>query len=331
MIISLLAVTALGILAWMGSLMGFQYVLAVCLPYTAVIVFLVGFAWRIIDWAKRPVPFSIPTTGGQQKSLPWIKPATLDNPSDKKGVWGRMILEVLLFRSLFRNTNVSIEGDRVVYWSSKFLWLFALIFHYCFLIIFVRHFRFFLEPVPFFVNGIEMLDGIMQIGAPRLFMTSPLIMVALLYLIGRRLFNQKVRYISLLSDYFPLFLILGLCATGIAMRYFMKVDIATVKVFVISLLHFAPDTAALAKIGSIFYVHMFFLAVLLMYFPFSKLMHAGGVFLSPTRNLANDSRIKLHVNPWNPEKEYRTYAEYEDEFRVPMVEAGLRVDKQPEE
>ncbi|MCG8532787.1 MAG: sulfate reduction electron transfer complex DsrMKJOP subunit DsrM [Desulfovibrionales bacterium] len=327
MIISLLAVIALGILAWMGSMMGFQYVLAVCLPYTAITVFLVGFAWRIIDWAKRPVPFCIPTTGGQQKSLPWIKPATLDNPSDKKGVWGRMILEVLLFRSLFRNTNVSIEGDRVVYWSSKFLWLFALIFHYSFLIIFIRHFRFFAEPVPFFVNAIELIDGILQIGAPRLFMTGPLILIALAYLIGRRFFNQKVRYISLMSDYFPLFLIFGLCATGVAMRYFMKVDIANVKVFVISLLHFAPDKVALAQIGSIFYVHMFFLTVLLMYFPFSKLMHAAGVFFSPTRNLANDSRMKLHVNPWNPEKVYRTYAEYEDEFRAPMVEAGLPVEK----
>jgi len=331
MFISLLAVIALGILACAGSMMGFQYFLAVCLPYTAMIVFLVGFAWRILDWAKRPVPFSIPTTGGQQKSLPWIKPATLDNPSEKSGVWGRMILEVLLFRSLFRNTSVSIEGDRVVYWSSKALWLFALIFHYSFLIIFIRHFRFFAEPVPFFVNGIELIDGILQIGAPRLFMTGPLILVALLYLIGRRLFDQKVRYISLMSDYFPLFLIFGLCATGVAMRYFTKVDIATVKVFVMSLLHFAPDTAALANIGSIFYVHMFFLSVLLLYFPFSKLMHAGGVFLSPTRNMANDSRAKLHVNPWNPEKEYRTYAEYEDDFRVPMVEAGLPVEKQPEE
>ena len=161
--------------------------------------------------------------------------------------------------------------------------------------------------------------------------TGFVLFAAVSYLFLRRVAIPQLRYISLSSDYFPLFLIFGLCATGIAMRYFWKVDIATVKIFVMSLLHFAPDTAALAKIGSIFYVHMFFLVVLLMYFPFSKLMHAAGVFFSPTRNMANDSRMKLHVNPWNPEKVYRTYEAYEDEFRVPMVEAGLPVVKQPEE
>ncbi|MFV0350076.1 MAG: sulfate reduction electron transfer complex DsrMKJOP subunit DsrM [Halodesulfovibrio sp.] len=332
MIISLLAVTALGVMAWMGAQMGLQYVFAACIPYTALIVFLIGFAWRIMDWARRPVPFRIPTTGGQQKSLPWIKPASLDNPSDKTGVVIRMILEVLLFRSLFRNTKMTIEnGDRVVYWSNKYLWLFALIFHYCFLIIFIRHFRFFMEPVPFLISAIETLDGMMQIGVPRLFMTDALIVLALCYLLGRRLFDQKVKYISLINDYFPLCLILGLVGSGISMRYFTKVDIASVKTFAMSLVNLSPDTAALANIGAPFLVHMFFLSVLLMYFPFSKLMHMGGVFLSPTRNLPNDSRVKLHVNPWNPAKEYRTYEEYEDEFRDAMYEAGLPVVKLPED
>lgn len=332
MIISLLAVTALGVLAWLGAQMGLQYVLAACLPYTAVIVFLIGFAWRIMDWARRPVPFRIPTTGGQQKSLPWIKPAPLDNPSDSKGVVIRMLLEVLLFRSLFRNTKQTIEGgNRVVYWSDKFLWLFALAFHYCFLMIFIRHFRFFLEPVPFVISALETVDGMMQIGVPRLFMTDALIVVAVLYLLGRRIFNHKVKYISLINDYFPLCLILGLVGSGIAMRYFAKVDIASVKVFTMSLVHLQPNAAALANIGSAFFIHMMFLSVLLAYFPFSKLMHMGGVFMSPTRNLPNDSRAKLHVNPWNPAKEYRTYEEYEDDFRDAMYEAGLPVVKLPED
>ncbi len=332
MFISLLAVTALGVIAWLGTQMGLQFVFAACLPYTAVLVFLIGFAWRIMDWARRPVPFRIPTTGGQQKSLPWIKPAPLDNPSDSKGVVIRMILEVLLFRSLFRNTKMTIEnGSRVVYWSNKFLWLFALAFHYCFLVIFIRHFRFFLEPVPFIISGVETLDGILQIGVPRLFMTDALVVLALVYLLGRRLFDQRIRYISLVNDYFPLCLLLGLVGSGISMRYFTKVDVASVKTFTMSLVHLRPDTAVLANIGTPFYIHMFFLSILLAYFPFSKLMHMGGVFLSPTRNLPNDSRAKRHINPWNPPKEYRTYAEYEDEFRDAMYEAGLPVEKLPED
>ena len=69
-------------------------------------------------------------------------------------------------------------------------------------------------------------------------------------------------------------------------------------------------------VGGLFYVHLFFVCVLLAYFPFSKLMHLGGIFMSPTRNLANNSRIKRHINPWNHAVKVHTYEHYEDEFRV---------------
>ena len=72
---------------------------------------------------------------------------------------------------------------------------------------------------------------------------------------------------------------------------------------------------------------MTLVSVLLAYFPFSKLMHMGGIFLSPTRNLANNNRAKRHVNPWNPAVKVHTYEEYEDEFRDKMMAAGLPVEK----
>ena len=81
-------------------------------------------------------------------------------------------------------------------------------------------------------------------------------------------------------------------------------------------------------IGSIFYIHLFFVSVLLMYFPFSKLMHMAGVFFSPTRNLANNNRMKRHINPWNPDVKMHTYQEYEDEFRDKMKSAGLPLEKE---
>jgi hypothetical protein len=68
--------------------------------------------------------------------------------------------------------------------------------------------------------------------------------------------------------------------------------------------------------------------VLVGYFPFSKLMHMGGIFLSPTRNLANNNRAVRHVNPWNYPVEVHTYEEYEEEFREKMIEAGLPVEKE---
>ena len=332
MVISLLAVLAIGCIAWAGASSGLTYLFGVVLPYAAVLVFIGGVIWRMVYWSKSPVPFCIPTTGGQQKSLPWIRQATLDNPNTTWGVIKRMFLEVCLFRSLFRNTAADVVmdddrtgGPRLVYYSSKWLWVFALLFHYCFLLVFVRHFRFFIEPVPSCLTWLETFDGILQIGAPRLFLTGVCLFAAVLFLLCRRLFNERLRYLSLANDYFPLFLITGLVGSGICLRYISKTDIASVKVFTMGLVHLSPVIPE--GISPLFYVHLGFLSVLLMYFPFSKLMHMCGVFFSPTRNMANNSRAVRHINPWNPPKKYTTYAEYEDDFREAMVEAGLPVDK----
>jgi len=329
MVISLLAVVGICIIAWAGVSVGLQSLFGVVLPLAAVLVFLSGFVWRIFEWAKAPVPFPIATTGGQQRSLSFIKPARLDSPYTTAGVIGRMILEVLLFRSLFRNTKSDLVGDRVVHWSSKWLWVFSLTFHYCFLIIFIRHFRLFTEPVPFAVFAVETLDGIMQIGVPRFFLSNALILAGLAFLLLRRMCNQRLRYISLPSDYFPLFLIIGLVTTGILMRYFFKADVATIKVLTMGLATLSPSVPD--GISPLFFIHVTLFSVLLMYFPFSKLMHMGGIFMSPTRNLPNNTRAVMHVNPWNTKKTLFTYAEYENEFREVMDEAGLPLEISLEE
>ena len=329
MIFSLLAVIVLGGIGWLVAPQA-PYFFGVLLPLAAAAVFLVGFVWRVRNWGKSPVPFRIPTTGGQQRSLDWIKPSRLDSPFTKAGTVGRMILEVLTFRSLFRNTKAELkDGPRLVYWSSKWLWLFALLFHYCFLVIFVRHFRFFTEPVPFGIGFLESLDGLMQIGVPRFYMTDAIIVAALLFLLLRRLYDYKLRYISLPGDYFPLFMLLGLVGSGICMRYLSKTDIASIKAFTMGLVTLSPVSPE--GLAPIFFLHLFFVTALLAYFPFSKLMHMGGVFLSPTRNLPNNSRAVHHENPWNPPKKYHTYAEYEDDFRDLMDEAGLPLEITPEQ
>ena len=104
-------------------------------------------------------------------------------------------------------------------------------------------------------------------------------------------------------------------------------DIAQVKVFIMGLVHFSP--VAPDGISPLFFMHLAFVSVLLLYFPFSKLMHMPGVFFSPTRNLPTNTREVRHVNPWNPPKQYFTYAEYEDVYRDAMAEAGLPLEKQP--
>lgn len=304
-------------------------VFGIAVPYLAVAVFVAGFAAKVLRWASTPVPFSIATTGGQQYSLPWIKHQKFDNPSTTGGAVVRMLLEVLCFRSLFRNLALDnrAEEGRVGYGPAKTLWLFSLVFHYSFLIVFLRHFRLFMEPVPTFITGIEFLDSILQIAAPTLYLTDVCLVAAATFLLVRRFSDAKLAYISLAADYFPLLLILAIAISGIYMRYFVKVDVIAIKQLVIGLVSFHPEIPK--NVDTSFYVHLFLVCVLLMYFPFSKLMHMGGVFLSPTRNLPNNPRMVRHINPWNdPSIKPHAYEEYEDEFREKMIEAGLPVDKE---
>jgi nitrate reductase gamma subunit len=306
---------------------GLDYFFGVIFPYIAIVLFLVGIVMRVLRWAASPVPFRIPTSCGQQKSLPWIKSAKTDNPHSFWGVMGRMALEVFFFRSLFRNTKMELkDGPRAVYGPNKWLWAGGLVFHYTFLVIFIRHFKYFAEPVPFFVTIAQNLDGFFQIGVPALYLTDVGLILALGYLFFRRVVSPQMRYLSLAGDYFPLLLIGAIGITGILMRYFIKVDIVAVKKLgtgLLSLNPVLPDNLSL-----LFYIHLFLVSVLIAYFPYSKLVHLAGVFMSPTRNLANNNRMRRHINPWNPDVKTHTYEEYEDEFRDVMKDAGMPLEKE---
>jgi nitrate reductase gamma subunit len=327
---SLAAVVALVLVAFFGARAGGDHFFGVIMPYLAITLFLCGVVYRVLNWARSPVPFRIPTTAGQQKSLAWIPQSKFDNPSTKWQVVGRMVLEVLLFRSLFRNTKYEMQkGLKFYYQWEKWLWLAGLVFHYCFLVILIRHLRFFTEPTPFFVQGVERLDGFFQIGLPGIYITDFLFIGAVTYLLLRRFVIPQVRYISLPQDYFPLFLLLAIGTTGILTRYFTRVDLIKVKQLAMGIITFRPVVPE--GIGVSFFIHLFLVSALFAYFPFSKLMHMGGVFLSPTRNLPNDSRMRRHINPWNYPVKVHTYAEYEDHFREKMIEAGLPVEKEPDE
>jgi nitrate reductase gamma subunit len=313
-------------------------VFGIVIPYLAIIIFVLGFAARVIGWSRSAVPFKIPTTGGQQKSLPWFRHSKLDSPVNMWQVVGRMALEILTFRSLFRNTRMKLrESGRISYQLEIFLWVGALAFHYAFLVVLIRHLRLFTEPVPFAVQLVENVDSFFRFeviypafkfGLPGVYVSGFLLLAAVSYLFLRRLFVRQVKYISLASDYFPLFLIFGIALSGIFMRYITKVDVTATKQLAMGLVTFRPVLPD--GISAVFYVHIFFVSILLAYFPFSKLMHLGGVFLSPTRNMTTDTRARRHVNPWNYPVPVHTYEEYEDEFRDKMVEAGLPVDKMPE-
>ena len=326
--LSLLAVAGLILLAYIGvGAAHLNYLFGVIIPYAAIAVFIIGIIYRVLQWAARPVPFRIPTTAGQQKSLPWVKQNKIDNPSSALGVIVRMAFQVLLFRSLFRNTRSELTGGpKLSYASAKWLWMAGLAFHWTFLIILVRHLRLFLEPVPSSIKIVESLDSFFQVGVPLLYLTDVIFLLAVTYLLLRRIFIPILRYISLPADYFPLFLIIGIGATGVLTRYFFKVNVVGVKELTMGLVTLSPKIPE--GIGVLFYIHLFLVSMLFAYFPFSKLMHMAGVFLSPTRNLANTNRMEMHVNPWNYPVKVHTYDEYEEDYREFMKDAGIPVEKE---
>ena len=328
-LISLIAVVGLVLAALFAVGVGdLRFLVGVVVPGIAFAVFLAGILYRVVRWARAPVPFRIPTTCGQEKSLSWVKNEELDNPSGALGVIGRLLLEVLFFRSLFRNHVVEVVPDKlkVNYLGTKYLWAAAMAFHWAMLVVVLRHFRFFVEPVPVWVEKLQLVDGFFQVGVPVIYGTTVLFVVAGGYLLLRRLADAKVRFISLPSDYFALYLLLGIGLSGIWMRHIAKVDIVQVKAAITGWTSLQPVVPA--GVGLMYFVHVSLVSVLLIYFPFSKLLHMPGVFLSPTRNLANSNRTKRHVNPWNPQVNVHTYAEWEEEFRDKLVAAGYPLDKE---
>jgi nitrate reductase gamma subunit len=322
-------VAMLAAIPYFGVTMGGQtYLFGVVVPYAAAAIFVLGFLFRMVDWLRRPVPFRITTTAGQEKSLDWIPYSRLESPANAAQAWVRVLLEVLFFRSLFRNNKAEMrDGPSFTFASSKWLWLGGLAFHWSMLVIVLRHTRFFFTELPGFIQPLEVADRFMELTLPAFYLTDAVVLAAITFLFLRRLSDAKLSIISLPTDYFPLMLIGGIAVAGVLMRYVDKVNIMTVKALTMNMAQLSFDPVP-GDIGPIFYVHLFLVSVLLFYFPFSKLMHMGGIFLSPTRNLANNSREKRHVNPWNKPIKFRTYAEYEDEFREKMKKAKIPVEKE---
>ncbi|NTU92474.1 MAG: sulfate reduction electron transfer complex DsrMKJOP subunit DsrM [Chlorobiaceae bacterium] len=306
---------------------GQSYLFGVIVPYAAAALFVSGVLFRLFDWLRRPVPFRITTTAGQEKTLDWIPYSRLDSPATPMQAWVRVLLEVFLFRSLFRNNKAELrEGPGFTFASSKWLWLGGLAFHWSLLVIGLRHARFFFVELPGFIVPVEVADRFLDLTLPAFYLTDAVVLAAATFLFVRRLRDAKLRIISLPTDYFPLFLIGAIAVAGVLMRYVTKADIMTIKALTMgfSEMSFEPP----GDIAPVFYVHLFLVSVLAVYFPFSKLMHMGAIFLSPTRNLCNNSRQKRHVNPWNRAVKFRTYAEYEDDYREKMKKAGLPVEKE---
>ncbi|MBI5183548.1 MAG: respiratory nitrate reductase subunit gamma [Nitrospinae bacterium] len=193
-------------------------------------------------------------------------------PKTFPGVILRIMGEVFLFKSLFR--------------GNKLLWLGGWIFHIAFLFIILRHLRYFFYPVPIWIIELQIV-GIYA---------GYIILIPLVYLLLRRWVVDRNRYISTPMDYITLFLIIVIAFTGILMKEYIRVDLVDVKAFILGLLTLQPS---IKPQSVLFLIHFLSVLLLIVYFPFSKLMHAGGIFFSPTRNQRDNAREIRHVNHWN--------------------------------
>ena len=90
-------------------------------------------------------------------------------------------------------------------------------------------------------------------------------------------------------------LLLGIGLSGLAMKGMIHTDVIAVKAFFTGLLGLTlrplPADPLLA-------VHLLLVAALMIVFPFSKLLHAPGLFFSPTRNQTDNSREHRHLCGW---------------------------------
>ena len=284
---------------------------AIVIAYLAFAVFIAGTVWRVVAWARVPVPFPIALTCGQQKSLASIRAAWLENPWTRAGAACRVALEALAFRSLVRNSRAQLlPGPRFVFRGDRSLWAGALLFHGCLFWVLAGHLRFFVEPA--------------VLGPANRFVDAGLLL-ALAFLFLRRVLDPRLRFVSLAADYLPLALLATIAGSGVSMRYWTHTDVAAVKRFALGLATFHPVPPA--GVSALFYIHLFAVSALAASIPFTKLAHMAGVFFSPTRNLPNDSRLRRHVNPWLAPTPFHTYAEWEDEFRDRMRAAGLPLER----
>lgn len=225
--------------------------------YVATAMLVGGVAYKSWVYARTPQPLKIP-----------IPPA----PTTRRGVVVRMLMEVTLFRSLFR--------------SNKWIWLFGWIFHVALLAVLLRHLRYFTEPV----------WGWVALVQPFGLYAGFAMIVGLAGLWARRFLVDRVRYISSPSDHLMLALLVAIAASGLAMKYLAHADIVALKAFFLGLMAF--DWQPLPA-DPLLLAHLALVAALMIVFPVSKLMHAPGIFFSPSLNQVDDARERRHSAGWS--------------------------------
>lgn len=196
---------------------------------------------------------------------------TTPSPTTAGGVIVSNIINIATFSSLFK--------------GNRWTWIGGYAFHVILIAVFARHLRLFVHPIPPLLAQIQ----------PVALLGALLLPMPLIYLLVRRKAIDRYAWISSPADYFTLFLLLLIGLSGLALKFVNHADMVGIK-------HFLLGLAVLSPVDMpphpAFIIHFTLVLLLAVYFPFSKLMHAGGVFFSPTRTMVDDPRERRHVTPW---------------------------------
>ena len=200
-----------------------------------------------------------------------LKIPTTPAPTTARGVVLRLTREVVLFESLFR--------------GNKWTWIFGWMFHFGLFLVTLRHLRYFMNPVP------AAIEFIQPFGVYAGFA----MVIGLAGLWARRFLVDRVSYCTSRSDHLMLGLLLLITISGMMMSFFFHTDIVSVKTFFLGLYDFELSPL---PVDPILLLHLALVAVLMIVFPFSKLLHAPGIFFSPTRNQIDNPRERRHLARW---------------------------------
>jgi nitrate reductase gamma subunit len=192
-------------------------------------------------------------------------------PLTPAGVGWRLTREVVFFQSLFR--------------SNKWTWAFGWMFHAALALVLLRHVRYFQDPV----------WALIALAQPFGTYAGFAMVVGLGGLWARRFLVDRVRYISTPSDHLMLALLIAIGLSGLTMRFVAHTDIVAVKMFMLGLMRLSIQPL---PADPVLLVHLTLVALLMIIFPISKLLHAPGLFFSPTRNMTDNPREARHVAAW---------------------------------
>lgn len=220
------------------------YFIGQVFPYIAAAVFVFGMAWRVQRWLKTPVPFPIT-----------LFPA----PQSPAGRFAAVASELVLFKSLYR--------------GGKGLWFWAWLMHVSLAMIIAGH----IVGIYFLTHQFTLI-GLSPAKSSELsaflgIVAGISLFASMLVLLYRRTSIPEVKRLSDPADYFELLLLMAIVITGMHMRTVSEVNLPAIREYLGSLILLRP--VAIPQEG-IFISHFLLVNLLMLYFPFSKLVHLAG-------------------------------------------------------